>query len=510
MQCKTCEYPLWNLKARQCPECGKPFLPSEHEFIINSVRFCCPHCNQGYYGTSQQGHLEPPEFDCVTCGQHITMDQMVLLPAEGLQDHDTKIEQAPWLHRERIGRMKAWFSTVFQGLFLPHKLIRGVPAESGVGQAWWYAILTSALFTCVNVITFIAFIYLITTAFGGNQGMSGLAGFGFGMLITFASVWIGLILLMLVWGLVTHGALLVIGGATYPIGRTFQAICYSIGGAALIAVPFIGIYPFGFIPLLWWMVSAMVMVSIAHGAHPGKAIIATGVFPFVMTILVIGGLFALFYFSMTMAQTTLQRAANSASTNAALIVQQQLIPAAEENGGAYPAFGMIPISDGTTSTIGEYVSPFTITDDQLVMIGDVSLSDMRMMDADELTAHIDAVRAAMPDDVVAHRIGDMVFTYHGITLDTTDSSLWIVVLVQPADAVIGYSGSPFSNQVTVVMADGSTISHPMDQFFTALENQNALRTSMGLPELPDPRGITLKEPIVRANGERQAYQGSSP
>ena len=80
MQCKSCEYPLWNLKARQCPECGTPFTPSEFEFVINSVRYCCPHCNQAYYGTSEKGHLVPSEFDCVTCGRHLTMDEMVLLP----------------------------------------------------------------------------------------------------------------------------------------------------------------------------------------------------------------------------------------------------------------------------------------------------------------------------------------------------------------------------------------------------------------------------------------------
>lgn len=27
MRCKRCDYPLWNLRDRKCPECGKPFAP---------------------------------------------------------------------------------------------------------------------------------------------------------------------------------------------------------------------------------------------------------------------------------------------------------------------------------------------------------------------------------------------------------------------------------------------------------------------------------------------------
>ena len=84
MRCRTCDYPLWNLKTRQCPECGSQFSPVEYDFRPNTVRFCCPHCEQAYYGTDSRGHLEPRSFACVTCGEHLSMREMVLLPAEGL------------------------------------------------------------------------------------------------------------------------------------------------------------------------------------------------------------------------------------------------------------------------------------------------------------------------------------------------------------------------------------------------------------------------------------------
>lgn len=69
MRCKKCDYRLWNLPSRVCPECGQPFRPSEFEFPVNSVQFRCPHCNQSYYGTGEKGHLVPIEFECVSSHQ---------------------------------------------------------------------------------------------------------------------------------------------------------------------------------------------------------------------------------------------------------------------------------------------------------------------------------------------------------------------------------------------------------------------------------------------------------
>ena len=59
MHCRNCEYALWNLTTRECPECGTAFRPSEYEFVPQSVRFCCPHCDHPYYGTGEKGHIEP-------------------------------------------------------------------------------------------------------------------------------------------------------------------------------------------------------------------------------------------------------------------------------------------------------------------------------------------------------------------------------------------------------------------------------------------------------------------
>ncbi|MBT8486072.1 MAG: hypothetical protein KJO43_10865, partial [Phycisphaerae bacterium] len=145
MRCTGCNYPLWNLKARACPECGLAFCPSEHEFLPNSVRFCCPHCDQSYYGTDGRGHLVPSAFACVSCGRDVEMDAMVLRPAEGVAEAQTRVDDHPWLERANRGVMRGWFATIGRAMVAPGRLMRATPAEGSLGSAWWFIIATSII-----------------------------------------------------------------------------------------------------------------------------------------------------------------------------------------------------------------------------------------------------------------------------------------------------------------------------------------------------------------------------
>ena len=69
------------------------------------MRFCCPHCDQAYYGTDLKGHLVPPQFECTQCGRAIDMDEMVLLPAEDTEDLATRVDTMPWLERQQIDEL---------------------------------------------------------------------------------------------------------------------------------------------------------------------------------------------------------------------------------------------------------------------------------------------------------------------------------------------------------------------------------------------------------------------
>ncbi len=78
MRCLKCDYSLFDIRERICPECGEPFALSSHVFDHCGVRFCCPHCDQQYYGTDLNGHLVPREFQCCRCRNRVSMHEMIV------------------------------------------------------------------------------------------------------------------------------------------------------------------------------------------------------------------------------------------------------------------------------------------------------------------------------------------------------------------------------------------------------------------------------------------------
>src|SRR5688572_18693637 len=173
MRCKQCDYPLWNLKARQCPECGYAFVPGDFEFIVNSVRFCCQHCDQAYYGVGDKGHLVPEEFSCVSCTRRISMNEMVLRPAEGVDERQTQAGYMPWLMRQQLGWWKGWIRTIGHAMVKPHLLMRAMPLESSTGQAWWFAAASCLIFFACGIGVALSIIGLLILS-GGNSNATNL------------------------------------------------------------------------------------------------------------------------------------------------------------------------------------------------------------------------------------------------------------------------------------------------------------------------------------------------
>jgi len=249
MRCKGCQYPLWNLEARVCPECGKPFTPSEFEFVANSVRFCCPDCKQDYYGTGPRGHLVPPAFDCVRCHRHLTMDEMVLLPTEGVQEEQTRTDTMPWLERERIGRIKAWFQTILRALFEPTRLAKATPADSSPLQALWFAILTNGLY---SVCAFGPLAVFLMVAMALPRGTP--AGASLSVLLVIPIVLVSAVVTYAVaipiWAGVVHLLLLLTGKTASGYGGTLRSLSYACGANIMNAIPCIGAY-LGVISWIW-------------------------------------------------------------------------------------------------------------------------------------------------------------------------------------------------------------------------------------------------------------------
>jgi hypothetical protein len=266
MRCRTCDYPLWNLRSRSCPECGTPFAPSRHVFTPNSVRFCCPHCGQDYYGTGRDGHLVPEAFTCVRCAKPITMDEMVLLPTEGVAEERTTTDVVPWFDRARRGYLKGWLGTVTGAMFSPGRLARAAAETHQVRDAFWFSLLTNLLY-CAFGGLFLLFPLIVA----GGRWMGG-------MLVMLLLVALGLPLvvgaLVLLWALTSHAILRLSGKTSRGVSGSLSSLCLTSGANLLLGVPCIGIY---MLPLswIWWAIAAVPMLALTHGVSKARAAWAT-------------------------------------------------------------------------------------------------------------------------------------------------------------------------------------------------------------------------------------------
>jgi predicted RNA-binding Zn-ribbon protein involved in translation (DUF1610 family) len=497
VQCKSCGYRLWNLTSRQCPECGTRFLPSEFEFVPNSVQFCCPHCGQAYYGTGPKGHLVPAEFDCASCARHVHMDEMVILPTVGVAEEQTQVERMPWLERKERGRWRAWRSTIGQALIGPVRLMKMTPVESPAGEAWRFAVLTSFV-PLLGLAPFVAFaiIPLLIIGLPGGPRPFG-PWLGVGSFAMVALVAVGCVIATMIgialWGALAHGLLLVTGGTRAGIGRTYQALCYSSGANVITAVPCLGLY----IGWLWWLVSAILMVREGQRVHGARATFAVLFLPAASLVGLVGltwavaspQIAAIGPFSTTMPVGGVPQ---TLSKSHLTLWNSKLLLYATRNGGRGPGHAIEALDDGPIiSILFGYGSS---TPQDKIPIGNTTLDRYVLLPPDQQRQVAQPAAAKLPKGTIAHRLGDYVFTYHGINLmRPADPKLWVVIL-SPERA--GGTAAPQSVFVSLAGGAADTVAIPADEFGSRLAKQNELRAKYKLPPLPDPNTVTHASPAV--------------
>ncbi len=493
MRCKTCDYSLWNLKGRQCPECGNGFVPSEFDFVINSVRFCCPHCDQSYYGTGPQGHLVPSDFNCVTCGNRIEMDGMVLRPAEGVREEQTQIDRMPWLERQQRGWIKGWIHTVGRSMGNPMSLMRGTTPESGVMQAWWYATVSLVIILGMGGGLPLMVISAILLLNGSNDAIQTFLG-GLGIVVVGT---IGSRGFMAVWGATAHGILRITGKTEYTIGRTYQALLYSVGVTAPMGVPLVGPYCASWFMWIWQSISAIIMLTHAQRVHGGRATVAILALPLLSWLAIVVG-YSVLIMSIFSGRGGMGGARMiTISGLEARNFNDSIHFYAAANNGQVPAHAAQLMLTGMGSN--SFVASGTVTDVTTIPFGDTTLDKIDYMPPNRKANAIDAVAKAMPANTIAHRCGDFVFTYHGIDLNNCDPGLWVVIL-SPDPTTGGAAGGTGTTtipaaQCTAVSAGGK-ITALGTNVAAYLAVQNQLRAASNLPPLPDPATVLNGSPAV--------------
>jgi len=493
VNCRTCDYALWNLKTRTCPECGTAFRPSEFEFVPSSVAFCCPGCDQAYYGLGESGHLVPREFDCVKCGEHIDMDETVLRPAQGVDERRTQVERVAWHERSKDGFWKSWIRTVFQSLGKPLSLGHAALAQERAGESWGFSFVTLLLCVIGGIMSAGA----VIAAIAAGRGSASTAGTsllvtGIISLIYIATSYV----FMVLWALVAHGVLLMTGGAPRPLSRTFEAFNYSMGVHAIGAIPVLGPYcgMQAIIPV-WWIVAAILIFWKIQGVSGGRAAIAALTFPVISVVLAVLSYIGLIALAFGMASTsstwTPGPGAWSSDMSSAQNMSSAILTFAGSNNGSPPAHALeLTLSNswiGPETFLGSSSSTF---------LGDVSLGERETLEdfanwtyTEKQQAIAGLAAGVSGSGAAAYRVGDFVFTTPRLDLSGPSRGLWLFVMCDDPGAMPA-GQQPVIDPVLIGFDDGSVSPAPRVNFVPMLEAQNAVRRQLGYPPLSDP--LTLR------------------
>ncbi len=146
-----------------------------------------------------------------------------------------------------------------------------------------------------------------------------------------------------------------------------------------------------------------------------------------------------------------------------------------------------------------FCQPGTQTTPKDILVADGTLESFMAMTRSEQLGAAKAVLDALPDGIVAHRLGEFVFTYHGAMLGGNDPELWVVVMIPDPDV----NGAPQPGDLVVIGTDVWAVVREITfaELAAELEEQNEYRAELELPPLPDLSTVTHDEPASSSSGE---------
>ncbi|MCW5768214.1 MAG: YIP1 family protein [Phycisphaeraceae bacterium] len=488
MFCKVCNYALWNLKERTCPECGTGFAPSQFRFRPNSIRFLCPHCSQQYYGTSSTGHLVPREFDCVSCHNRIDMDRMVLVPEAGIDERQTRARGNPWLDRTGRPRIADWFRATVMSLFAPVPLIAATDDHAPPRRTLAYAVLTAAIASATSLIMPFFVLLPILAPLGINaNGIEALAIYALGVLAS------GLLMYAIVplYAAIAH--LILLGGSPKrPFRTTLHAVALSSGGNMLWGIPLFG-FMTGPAGLIWWGVSLSIMLRAVHRVRAPRAFLAGLGPPIALCLLGLIAFILMIIWSLSLAS------AATAAIGQPVQAQVTSVETAWTSAAATSErhVGSL-ILDGTLPAAIAIAPAFSQTSAVIAAGIDLSASLSTMTDEqrEALAASLDA---SLTPDIIAYRIGDLI-VIRDVPNPTPSSSLWRVAYSPEPTANPAFAQMAASTQLAIgtpVPFTSQMIGGPSNASIgPSITEQNRIRASHGLPPLPPLETILAGSPFT--------------
>lgn len=424
------------------------------------------------------------------------MDDCVLRPTEGVKDEQTQPDDMPWLDRKQSKkRIRAFFATIGRGMSAPTRLMRSLDdIRSKAWSALWFAVLIQCV---VSLLGWGVALFMIGLLMSGGGSMLYLGGY---VLFTGIALLVWLILL-LIWIVIAHILVILTGSRRGWFGHTVEAISYSSSPNIIAAFPCIGIYLIP-VALVWWSVSAVLALRERQQISGWRASLAVLPFPVLITASVVGlsvwGVSA----SISASKSYSSMMQPSKQLNAVYSSLQDYLY--QQQTKTYPQHAAeLFRSDLVDSTfVVNYLNHHSV-DPASIPVGSGTLADIIAAgtDSDVIDQYIQEAIDDLPDNTIAYRLGEIVFTWNGLDPnDTNNPNLWLAMIDSTsntpvkADLLAGNPAWQPHNIVYILQANGMVLPMPTSIFSRQLEIQNKLRATLNLPPLPDPTTVTYDSP----------------
>ncbi|MCC7409629.1 MAG: hypothetical protein IT442_16310 [Phycisphaeraceae bacterium] len=138
-----------------------------------------------------------------------------------------------------------------------------------------------------------------------------------------------------------------------------------------------------------------------------------------------------------------------------------------------------------------FVLPASDATPDAILVDSMTFRDFVALPQAKRDQHQAAMAAAMPKNVIAHRLGNFVFTYHGLDFRTAPPEAWTIILHCGPQ-----KNWPHPIPLCVGCVNGRLKQFEPEAFPHELETQNRLRATLSLAPLPDPRTVTHDHPAV--------------
>ncbi|MEM9083411.1 MAG: hypothetical protein AAGB34_07435 [Planctomycetota bacterium] len=304
-----------------------------------------------------------------------------------------------------------------------------------------------------------------------------------------------------IWALSAHFILFITGANTRGgLGLTFQAACFASVANVLIAIPCFGLYA-SIISWVWPVISMSIMLTMGQQVHAIRATLAALAAPFLAVAISVTLFFISFLPSIQSSQAMLQ--AHSIAPDALMVSSELSTAAYTGNNNAWPGHAsQLLAAQYTVLTPRSFLTTSSNHTLSNIPVAQLTLQDFVASHTSTSQNKLDQATkdaaAALPQNTIAHRLGDYVFTYHDLPtgfLMGNAGDLWTFLVVP--DAPKPSSSSYIPTQFIIVGThDGDIDTFPRSILTQELNDQNTLRAQFSLPPLPPPSTVTHASPAV--------------